>query len=84
MLFAAVFSVGIVSAIAFIWERTKRGGVRALLLKAFTSVMFVACGAVGAVEAAGSGNSHFALMVLMGLVFGLMGDICLSSAENHS
>ena len=77
MLFAAVFLVGIVSAIAFIWERTKRGGVRALLLKAFTSVMFVACGAVGAVEAAGSGNSHFALMVLMGLVFGLMGDIWL-------
>lgn len=77
MLFAAVFSIGIVSAIVFMWERTKRGGVRALLLKAFTSVMFVACGAVGAVEAAGSGSSHFALMVLMGLVFGLMGDIWL-------
>lgn len=77
MLFAAVFIVGIISAIAFIWERTKRGGVRALLLKSFTSVMFVACGAVGAVEAAGTGNSDFALKILMGLVFGLMGDIWL-------
>ncbi len=77
MLFAAVFSIGIVSTIVFIWERTKRGGVRALLLKAFTSVMFVACGAVGAVEASGRGNSHYALMILMGLVFGLMGDIWL-------
>ncbi len=77
MLFAAVLLLGIVSAIVFIWERTKRGGVRALLLKAFTSVMFVACGAVGAVESAGSGNSHFSLMILMGLVFGLMGDIWL-------
>lgn len=77
MLFAAVFSIGIVSTIVFIWERIKRGGVRALLLKAFTSVMFVACGAVGAVEASGRGNSHYALMILMGLVFGLMGDIWL-------
>lgn len=77
MLFAAVLVLGIVSAVVFMWERTKKGGVRALMLKAFTSVIFVGCGAIGAVKAAESGNSDFALMILMGLVFGLMGDIWL-------
>lgn len=77
MLFYVLLAAGIVSCIAFNVLRVKEGGVKALLIKALTSSLFVGCAAAAAMQNTGSVNFSFALLVIAGLVFGLMGDIWL-------
>lgn len=77
MLFYVLLSAGIISCIAFNVLRVREGGVKALLIKGLTSVLFVSCGAAAAMMNTASENFSFALLVIVGLVFGLMGDIWL-------
>ena len=77
MAFYILLALGIVSAIVFMVKRIKEGGVRAMLLKALTSSLFVSCGVAAAFNVTGSDKFSFALFVILGLVFGLMGDIWL-------
>lgn len=77
MLFGILLTIGIILAVIFMAVRVKRGGLKALLLKASASVLFVFCGAVAAFGALQSDKAGFAFMVILGLVFGLLGDIWL-------
>lgn len=77
MLFYILLAIGVISCIAFNYMRVKEGAVKALLLKGFTSVLFVGCAAVATAGNIGSENILFALFIIVGLVFGLMGDIWL-------
>lgn len=77
MLFGILLTIGIVLAAVFMAVRVKRGGLKALLLKASASVVFVSCGAVAAFGALRSDKAGFGFMVILGLVFGLLGDIWL-------
>lgn len=77
MLFFVLLALGIVSCAVFNYMRVKEGAVKALLTKGFTSVLFVSCAAVAAAGNLDSENIMFALFIIVGLVFGLMGDIWL-------
>lgn len=77
MLFYILLALGIISLIAFMVKRVKEGGVKALVLKALTSALFVSCGVTAAAGAIGKDKFSFSLFVILGLVFGLMGDIWL-------
>lgn len=77
MLFYVLLAFGIVSCVVFNVLRVKEGGVKALLIKGLTSVLFVGCGAAAAMQNTDSNSFSFALLVIVGLVFGLMGDIWL-------
>ncbi|MBQ8210388.1 MAG: hypothetical protein IJZ35_07405 [Clostridia bacterium] len=77
MLFFILLGLGIISCVVFNYLRVKEGAIKALLVKGFTSVLFVSCGAVAAAGNLDSENIMFALFVIVGLVFGLMGDIWL-------
>lgn len=77
MLYFILLAFGVISCIVFNYLRVKEGAVKALLTKGLTSVLFVACGTAAAVINIESANIKFALFVILGLVFGLMGDIWL-------
>ncbi|MBO5935278.1 MAG: hypothetical protein J6Q94_07290 [Clostridia bacterium] len=76
MLYFIALALGIVATIAFLVKRVKEGGVKAAMLKAFASTLFVATGVAAASTVIGYRIS-IALFVVMGLVMGLMGDIWL-------
>ncbi len=77
VLFCVLLIVGVISCVIFNYLRVKEGGVKALMLKAFTSSLFVCCAASAAADGVKSDVFPFALFVIAGLVFGLMGDIWL-------
>ena len=77
MLYFIALALGIVATIAFLVKRVKEGGVKAAMLKAFASTLFVATGVAAAASVIGADKFSFALFVVMGLVMGLMGDIWL-------
>lgn len=79
MLFYVLLVLGIISCVLFNAVRVKEGGVKALLLKALTSSLFVGCAVAAAGHHIGvnSDKYGFSMFVIIGLVFGLMGDIWL-------
>lgn len=77
MLYFVVLALGIIATVAFLVIRVKEGGVKAALIKALASTLFVGTGCAAAAKVLGSDNFSFALFVIMGLVLGLMGDIWL-------
>lgn len=77
MLYFFLLGLGVISCIIFNYLRVKEGAVKALLMKGFTSVLFVSCAAAATASNIESANIMFALFVIVGLVFGLMGDIWL-------
>lgn len=77
MLFFILLGLGVISCVVFNYLRVKEGAVKALLMKGLTSVLFVGCAAVAAAGNLVSENIMFALFIIVGLVFGLMGDIWL-------
>lgn len=77
MLYFISLALGIVATIAFLVKRVKEGGVKAAMLKAFASTLFIATGVAAAASVIGADKFSFALFVVMGLVMGLMGDIWL-------
>ena len=77
MFYFILLAFGIISCVVFNYHRVKEGAVKALLTKGLTSVLFVSCGAAAAASNIQSSDIMFALFVIVGLVFGLMGDIWL-------
>lgn len=64
----------LIFGIIFCWFRTDKANVYSLLLKILSSLCFVLC-AVFAIKVTTSNN--FNLLILIGLIFGLVGDILL-------
>ena len=77
MLYSVALIAGIAATVAFLVKRVKEGGVKAAMLKAFASTLFIATGVAAAASVIGADKFSFALFVVMGLVMGLMGDIWL-------
>ncbi len=76
-LYFVVLISGVVATVAFLVERVKNGGLKAAMLKAFASTLFVGTACSAAATNLKSDNIGFALFVIMGLTLGLMGDIWL-------
>ncbi|HSV88484.1 MAG TPA: lysoplasmalogenase family protein, partial [Bacteroidales bacterium] len=66
--------IGVIATIVFLLVRVKRGGVKGIIAKTVASLFFVATASAAIIE---SGNVLFGILVIMGLVFGLVGDIFL-------
>lgn len=78
MVYPLLLLCGAVLLFLYIREKIRAYSVKAVLLKSSVSVLFVAVGAYGAWLSAGKGiASPLCPFVLMGLVFGLLGDIWL-------
>ena len=77
MLYFIILALGIIATISFLVIRVKTGGVKAALIKALASTLFVGTGCAAAMTVLGSDKFSFAILVVMGLVLGLMGDIWL-------
>ena len=77
MLYFIILALGIIATISFLVIRVKTGGVKAALIKALASTLFVGTGCAAAMTVLGSDKFSFAVLVVMGLVLGLMGDIWL-------
>ena len=77
ILFIIALVLGIAATVAFLVKRVKEGGVKAAMLKAFASTLFIATGVAATSYVIGADKFSFALFVVMGLVMGLMGDIWL-------
>ena len=77
VLFIIALTLGIAATVAFLVKRVKEGGVKAAMLKAFASTLFIATGVAATAMVIGAEKFNFALFVIMGLVMGLMGDIWL-------
>ncbi|MBQ7961357.1 MAG: hypothetical protein IJ289_02055 [Clostridia bacterium] len=77
VLYFIALILGIAATVAFLVKRVREGGVKAAMLKAFASTLFIATGVAAAACAIGADKFSFALFVVMGLVMGLMGDIWL-------
>ncbi len=74
-IYAAAVIVGSLVTIAFLIMRVMRGGIGAMLLKAGASVCFI--GTAFAALAYNSQNMEYGILVIMGLIFGLLGDVWL-------
>lgn len=77
MLYFISLALGVIATIVFLVVRVREGGVKGLMLKALSSALFVSCGVTAAAKVIGNDNFGFALFVILGLIFGLMGDIWL-------
>lgn len=67
-------SLGMVSLTLFLLEKTRKYSVKAVMLKSITSLFFILTAAVGLYK---DGQNKLALCVMLGLLFGLLGDIWL-------
>ncbi len=77
MLFFVLLAIGIVFLVLFLIKRLTEKRIKALFLKALTSVFFVSCASAAVYNAADSENLSFGLFLIVGLLFGLLGDIWL-------
>lgn len=69
-----LMSIGALSLAWFLFEKIKAYSIKAVCIKAFTSLLFISVGVYGLF------NSHLKILgifIVIGLVFGLMGDILL-------
>ncbi|HKL94499.1 MAG TPA: lysoplasmalogenase [Clostridia bacterium] len=71
-----VLALGILATLFFVYVRIKKGGVVAMLTKTLASVLFILT-AVFAFIANKNIDSVYGLLIILGLVFGLIGDIVL-------
>ena len=68
--------IGVILFAAFMYFRVREQRIVAVILKGFTSLMFIAT-AVVAWQTSKNPNHMFGLFVIIGLVFGLAGDVLL-------
>ena len=66
--------LGAVSLVFFLLEKIRKYSVKAVMLKAITSLFFVSVGAIVLFE---NGHHFLSLFIVLGLVVGLLGDIWL-------
>lgn len=74
-------AVAAIAAIFFIWVRVTQQPIHGLLAKTFASMVFVAMGGVALIVSPGF---TYAPMFLLGLAFGMVGDILLDLKRAHS
>ena len=77
MLYPLLLCAGAVVLLFYVREKIRAYSVKALLLKALVSVLFVAVAVYGAFRSAAAPRALLCPFVLLGLVFGLLGDIWL-------
>ncbi len=78
MLYPLLLIAGAVALAFYIREKTRAYTVKAVLLKALVSVLFLSVGLYGAWRSAASGKAPpLAPLVLLGLICGLLGDVWL-------
>lgn len=74
-LFFAVLVIGVAVTAVFLAMRVKEGGIRAMFTKAAASLCFIATALVA--FALNKENFEYALLIILGLVFSMLGDIWL-------
>ena len=78
MLYPLILICSGVILIVYIREKIRAYSIKAVLLKSIVSVLFIAVGVYGSWRTAAAGNSSLLCpFVLLGLIFGLLGDIWL-------
>lgn len=76
MIYYYILALGIIATVVFLLIRVKEGGVKGTIAKALASTLFIAT-AVGASAVSGITDLTFPSYIIVGLVFGLLGDIWL-------
>lgn len=74
-IYAAAVIVGVLATIAFLIMRVLRGGIAAMFIKAGASICFI--GTAFSAFAYNGENMEYGILVIMGLIFGLLGDVWL-------
>lgn len=74
-IYAAAVVVGVLVTVAFLILRVMRGGLGAMFLKAGASVCFI--GTAFSAFAYNHEEFEYGILVIMGLIFGLLGDVWL-------
>lgn len=74
-LFAGVVTVGAIVTIVFLILRVRVGGLKAMFVKALASACFIATAFVA--FAMNRENFEFSILMLLGFIFSLMGDVWL-------
>jgi uncharacterized membrane protein YhhN len=69
--------LGAIALTLFLIARDRKGSVKALLYKTLTSFLFIAVAFASFMVNPGTGVAEFAMLIMMGLVCGLIGDILL-------
>ena len=77
MTYPILLCAGAIALVWYIREKVRAYTLKAVFLKTLVSVFFVAVGVYGAWHSAGAGEALLCPFVLMGLLFGLLGDIWL-------
>ena len=78
MIYPILLCAGAIALVWYIREKLRAYSLKAVYLKTLVSVLFVAVGVYGAYRSAGAGEEALLCpFVLMGLLFGLLGDIWL-------
>ena len=74
-IYAGAVIVGVLVTIAFLIMRVMRGGIGAMFIKAGASICFI--GTAFSAFAFNNQNMEYGILVIMGLIFGLLGDVWL-------
>ena len=69
--------LGAIALTLFLIARDRKGSVKALLFKTLTSFLFIAVAFASFMVNPGQGVATFAMLIMMGLICGLIGDILL-------
>ena len=69
--------MGAIALALFLIARDRKGSVKALLVKTLTSFLFIAVAFVSFLANPNQGVATYAMLIMMGLVCGLIGDIVL-------
>ena len=78
MIYPILLCAGAIALVCYIREKLRAYSLKAVYLKTLVSALFLAVGVTGAFRCAGAGKeSLLCPFVLMGLLFGLLGDIWL-------
>ena len=81
ILYLALLISFIVSVIAFLIVRVKQGGVKALFLKTISAVLFILSAFVAL--SMKPENYYYGVFIVIGLIFGMLGDIWLDLKFVH-